>query len=273
MDATVGLGGHAERILQALGPTGRLIGLDQDPEALAAAKDRLERIGGVTLVQANFGEAAAVLDRLGVERIDAALLDLGVSSLQLDSACRGFSFQKAGPLDMRMDPAGPVTAAEIVNRADARELARIIRDYGEERFADRIARAITAGRPFTTTIALAETVRQAVPGPARFGRIHPATRTFQALRIAVNSELERLEGGIGQLLQRLRKGGRIVVLAYHSLEDRIVKNRFREESKAGRLELLTAKPIRPSEAEVAANRRARSARLRAARKVAEEGAG
>ncbi len=265
MDATVGLGGHAEAVLERIGPAGRLIGLDRDEQALAAARRRLERFGDrVTLVHGNFGELEKVLDGLGVREIQGALLDLGLSSLQLDEPGRGFSFGREGPLDMRMDPSAPVTAAEIVNRAPEEELREILRAYGEERWSGRIARAIARKRPLATTAQLAEVVRGAVPGAARHGRIDPATRTFQAIRIAVNRELELLPLGLAQAVRRLSAGGRIVVLSYHSLEDRIVKVTFRGQAREGVLEVITRKPLRPTEEEVARNPRSRSARLRVA---------
>ncbi len=267
LDATLGLGGHAEKILEALGPSGRLVGVDRDLEALEAAGRRLKRFGGQVLyAHGNFGELGRILNEAGVAQVDAALFDLGVSSLQLDKAERGFSFAREGPLDMRMDPQEEVTAAERVNRASRLEIEGWIRAYGEERWAGRIARAIVSGRPFSTTTQLAETIRRAVPPAHRRGRIDPATRTFQAIRLLVNRELELLPMGLMQAAERLRPGGRIAVLAYHSLEDRIVKVAFRDAARQGHLELVTRKPIRPSAEETAQNPRARSARLRIAQK-------
>lgn len=268
LDATVGLGGHAEALLQAVGPQGRLIGLDRDGEALELARERLKRFGDrMKLVQGDFGELARLLDEIQVEAYDGVLFDLGVSSFQLEKPDRGFSFAREGPLDMRMDPTDSLTAAEIVNRISLPELTWILRSYGEERWAGRIARAIVRGRPFVTTTQLAQGVRRAAgPGASR-GRIDPATRTFQAIRIAVNRELELLPLGLRQAIGRLRGRGRIVVLAYHSLEDRIVKAAFREEEKQGRCEIVNKKPIRPSERELARNPRGRSARLRIARRT------
>ena len=268
LDATVGLGGHAEAILERTGPSGRLIGLDRDEQALGAARRRLEKYGErAALIHGHFGELEKALDKLGAGEIQGALFDLGVSSLQLDEAGRGFSFGREGPLDMRMDPTQPVTAAEIVNRAPEEELREMIRSYGEERWAGRIARAIVRKRPLATTAQLAELVRGAVPGAARHERIDPATRTFQAIRIAVNKELELLPLGLAQAVRRMSAGGRIVVLSYHSLEDRIVKVTFREQAREKILEVVTKKPLRPSEEETARNPRSRSARLRTAERL------
>lgn len=250
-----------------IGPQGFLIGLDRDPHALPVARRRLERFGKtVRLVQGNFGQIMELLDALNVKDLDAALFDLGVSSFQLETAERGFSFAREGPLDMRMDPADRAIAAEIVNRASVEELIDLVRTFGEERWAGRIARAIVRERPFATTTALAQTIRRAVPPGARHERIDPATRTFQAIRIAVNQELDLLPQGIDQAVGRLKSKGRIAVLAYHSLEDRIVKRAFRAKAGEGTLEILTRKPIRPSEEEIGRNPRARSARLRIARR-------
>ena len=267
LDATVGLGGHAEALLEAAGPTGQLIGIDRDPEALEQAQVRLKRFQEqMKLIHASFGQLAVVLEELGVRQLDAALFDLGVSSFQLETAQRGFSFLREGPLDMRMDITQGRSAAEIVNRLSAHELADIIRQLGQERWASRIARAIVKHRPFSTTTGLAEVIQQAVPGQGRTYRIHPATRTFQAIRIAVNQELDLLPQGLHQAIERLKSGGRIAVLAYHSLEDRIVKTLFKEKAAAGALEILTRKPIRPSPEEVGRNVRSRSARLRIGQK-------
>lgn len=268
LDATVGMGGHAEAILQRIGPKGRLIAADRDPEAIDLARTRLQRFEEqVIWVRGHFGELARFLQEAGVEGLDAALFDLGVSSWQLEQGRRGFSFNREGPLDMRMDLEAGGTAAEIVNRASLPDLERMLRLYGQERWAGRIARAIVRARPLQTTVALAEVVRRAVPAAARRGRIDPATRTFQAIRIAVNEELDLLPQGLEQAVQRLKPSGRIAVLAYHSLEDRIVKLCFREQAKAGILRLLTPKPIRPTAEEVARNPRSRSACLRAAEVV------
>ncbi|MCD6142093.1 16S rRNA (cytosine(1402)-N(4))-methyltransferase RsmH [Candidatus Bipolaricaulota bacterium] len=279
VDGTVGLGGHAAAILAA-GPEARLIGIDRDPQALRYAAARLAQFGDrVRLVHGNYRDLAEILAGLGIEAIDGFLLDLGLSSLQLDAPERGFSFRADGPLDMRMDPTQKTSAADLVNAASVEELARILRDYGEERFAGRIARAIVAARPIETTRALAEVVRRAIPRRFHERRIDPATRTFQALRIAVNDELRNLQDGLAAGFAALRPGGVIVVISFHSLEDRIVKRFFRKlatpryESLAPgpplppQAEVLTKKPLRPSEEEIGENPRARSAKLRACRKL------
>ena len=262
-DATCGTGGHAEAIL-ARGA--ELVGLDKDREALEIARGRLARFGArVRLLHADFRELRAALARLGIKEVQGVLFDLGVSSLQLDSPARGFSFREEAPLDMRMDPSQPLTAAELVNRLPEPELARILWEYGEERYARRIAREIVRARdkaPIHTTTELARLVAHCYP-PGRH-RIHPATRTFQALRIAVNDELAALKEGLAQAVELLSPGGVVCVISFHSLEDRIVKHFFRARAKAGRLALLTKKPLRPSPEEVARNPRARSAKLRAA---------
>ncbi len=266
MDATVGLGGHAEAILERILPGGRLIGLDRDPEAIAVARRRLSRFqGAFQLVQADFAHLREVLQDLGIAQVQGVLMDLGVSALQLTSPHRGFSFSLPGPLDMRMDPSSPVTAADLVNRLSEPELADLLRRYGEEPFARRIARAIVRRRPIHTTQELREAVVQAVPRRAWPRRIDVATRTFQALRIAVNRELEALEQALPQAVEVLSPGGRLVVISFHSLEDRIVKHFLR---RTGGLRVLTPKPVRPSREEVRHNPRARSARLRAAEKMA-----
>jgi len=286
LDGTVGGGGHARLILEASAPDGRLIGLDRDPSALQKATEVLAPFGGrVVLRHRNFSDAAEVLSELGISGLDGMLLDLGVSSHQLDEASRGFSFRGEAPLDMRMDPTSGPTAADLVNAAPAEELARIFREFGEERWAGRIARRIVQVRqqhPLTTTRQLAELVRDAVPGGKVPARIHPATRVFQALRIQVNHELEHVSRGIAEAIDLLNPGGRLVVISFHSLEDRIVKRFFQEEAKGcicpprlpacvcnhrPRLEVLTRKGVRASDAEVEANPRARSAVLRAVRRI------
>jgi 16S rRNA (cytosine1402-N4)-methyltransferase len=265
VDGTLGTGGHAEAVLRATAPDGRLLGLDRDEEALERARARLNPFGArVRLEHADYRELPA---RLGDERASGILLDLGVSSLQLDDAERGFSFQREGPLDMRMDRSERGTAAELVNRMREGELADLIHEYGEEPFSRRIARAIARAREseaIETTTRLAEIVRRAAPRSRRPG-FHPATRTFQALRIRVNRELDGLGEAIEHAAACLRSGGRLVVIAFHSLEDRAVKQAFR--SLAGRgFSLLTRKPLRPGDAELRRNPRARSARLRALRR-------
>ncbi len=293
VDATVGGGGHAEKILELSQPDGALLGIDVDPAALAAARQRLARFGQrVVLVQSYFDQLKEAADRAGFGSVDGVLFDLGVSSPQLDTPERGFSFQYDAPLDMRLGPAAEQTAAELVNSLSSAELERIFRDYGEERYARRVAQRIVEERahtPLRTTTELAQVVARAKPR-SRQERIHPATRVFQALRLAVNDELNRLRRALPQALDVLQVGGRLVVISFHSLEDRIVKQFMRQEARgcicppdvpgypcAGvvcghrqTLRIITPKPVQPSAAEVAVNPRARSARLRAAEKVAHE---
>jgi len=281
MDGTVGAGGHAEGVLDGSAPDGHLLGLDRDPHALKIAARRLARFGQrVHLRQASFSELAAVAAGAGWAAVDGVLLDLGLSSMQLDAAERGFSFRLDGPLDMRFDPAQPLTAAELVNDLDEDELADLLRRYGEEPRARRVAQAIVAARPLQRTSELAETVAR-MSGRPRSG-IHPATQTFQALRIAVNDELTALREGLEQALALLAPGGRLAVISFHSLEDRQVKEFFRRESRdclcppeqlvctcghRAVLRQITRKPLRPDEAEVSRNPRARSARLRVAERL------
>jgi 16S rRNA (cytosine1402-N4)-methyltransferase len=284
LDATIGLGGHAEAALAAHSRL-RLIGLDRDPQALAYARQRLQRYGTrAQLVHAVFDELGTVLAALGHRRVDGVLFDLGVSSLQLDLPERGFAYAQDAPLDMRMDPERGLSAAEIVNSYPADRLARVLRDYGEERFAARIAAAIVRRReraPVDSTAQLAELVRDAIPAAARRTGGNPAKRTFQALRIEVNQELDALTAALPAALDALVPGGRIVVLSYHSLEDRITKRAFAERARSSApvglpveppgtgptLRLLTRGAERPDAAEVAANPRAASARLRAAERI------
>ena len=265
VDGTVGGGGHAVEIVARL-ETGRLIGLDCDPSALEVARARLEQFGErVTLVHANFAQLDRVLDELGIAHVNGILLDLGVSLTQLDTPERGLSFRLEGPLDMRLDPTQALTAADLVNTLDERELTKIFRDYGEERWAARIAKNIVRERrrhPLETTTDLVRIIERSIPAAVRRkSRIHPATRIFQALRIAVNNELENLQRALTVGVERLAPGGRFAVISFHSLEDRIVKRFFRERLKAGQAEQIWG-PIRPSLEECAQNPRARSAKLR-----------
>ena len=271
VDCTVGLGGHARAILEA-GAT-RLIGLDRDQEALAHAGAALGPWAPrVELVHSDYRDIDAVLETCHISQVDGALADLGVSSMQFDELGRGFSFQRDEPLDMRMDRSGGDTAAALISRADERELADTIYAFGEERFSRRIARAIVEARreaPIDTTAKLAAIVRRAIPVRG-YQRIDPATRTFQALRIWVNRELEGLDAFLGAMARRLRVGARLVVITFHSLEDRIVKHTFRalEKSADALMKVLTKKPLVPGKAEIATNPRARSAKLRAAERLA-----
>jgi 16S rRNA (cytosine1402-N4)-methyltransferase len=272
VDCTLGLGGHARALLEA-GAT-RLLGLDRDRDALAKAGTVLAPWASQSeLVHADYRDVAAILDARRIATVDGALADLGVSSLQLDDAGRGFSFQRDEPLDMRMDRSAGETAAQFLTRADERELADVIYQYGEERFSRRIARALVRAREdaaVDTTGRLAAIVRRAIPR-RRFTRIDPATRTFQALRIWVNRELEGLDRFITTLAGRLRVGGRLAIITFHSLEDRIVKHTFRAlEREAALATVLTRKPIVPTDDEIAANPRARSAKLRVAERTAAE---
>ena len=276
VDATLGAGGHAAGILEASTPAGTLLGLDVDPQALALAAQRLEPFGSrAILVQASYITLAGQVDRLGWKDVQGVVLDLGVSSMQIDNPERGFSFQADGPLDMRFGPQATQTAADLVNRLTENELADLIWRYGEESRSRRIAHLICQRRPFSDTSTLAEAISRAVGG--RKGSIHPATRTFQALRIAVNQELAALEAVLPQAVNILAPGGRLAVISFHSLEDRIVKQYFRQESQdclcppqqpvctchhRASLTLVNRHPISASPAEIAANPRSRSAKLR-----------
>jgi 16S rRNA (cytosine1402-N4)-methyltransferase len=271
VDCTVGFGGHAAAMLEA--GASRLIGLDRDRQALDGAAARLAAFGSrVELVHADYRDLPAVLDARDVADVDGILADLGVSSMQLDAPGRGFSFRRDEPLDMRMDQTAGETAADVLRSASEAELADVIYHYGEDRYARRIARALVYARerePIATTGQLAQVVRRAIPGHGH-QRIDPATRTFQALRIRVNHELERLDGFLESAAARLRAGGRLAVIAFHSLEDRVVKHTFRALAPAGALafRLVTRKPAVPTDEERASNPRARSAKLRAIERLA-----
>jgi 16S rRNA (cytosine1402-N4)-methyltransferase len=270
LDATVGLGGHSFAIAKRLGAPGHLIGVDKDPAALEIARAKLSPEGQqdwprVDLIHGSFAEIA---NDQRPRTIDGLLADLGVSSLQFDTAARGFSFQADGPLDMRMNPLSGRTAEQVVNHLDERELADVIYEFGEERRSRRIARAIVRSRPIRTTAHLAEVISAAArPMNPAERRIHPATRTFQALRIFVNRELDDLRDLLQAAPQLLQPGGRLVIISFHSLEDRIVKDALREGAKQGHYRLLTKKPVTASETEVDRNPRSRSAKLRAAEKI------
>lgn len=282
LDGTAGGGGHSSAIAARL-TTGRLIALDQDPDAIAAAGERLQGLPA-QLVQANFRETKAVLERLGIPGLNGALLDLGVSSHQLDDAARGFSYLEDAPLDMRMSQSGP-TAADLVNTASREELCRILRDYGEEPYAWNIAGRIVARRevqPITTTLQLADVIAGALPPAVRRKHKNPSRRAFQALRIAVNGELDALSEGLDAIFDCLVPGGRLAVITFHSLEDRLVKQRFAAWATActcppeypvcvcggkAKAKLVNRKPIKATEAEQQANRRSRSAMLRVAERL------
>jgi len=281
VDATLGLGGHAETILRAA-PHARLVGIDRDTRALSLSRERLSPFEDrITLVHAVYDELPEVLADLGLPAVQGVLFDLGVSSMQLDEAERGFSYRFEGPLDMRMDQTKGLSAADVVNSYDVAELTRIIRRYGEEKFADRVARAIVAARPVSSTARLAELVRDAIPAATRRTGGHPAKRTFQALRIEVNAELSVLTRAIPAAIEALSVGGRLVVLSYHSLEDRIAKQAMAQASTPGLpvdlpvravdatapIRLLTRGAEKASDEEIAANPRAASVRLRACERV------
>ncbi|WP_052330210.1 16S rRNA (cytosine(1402)-N(4))-methyltransferase RsmH [Thermicanus aegyptius] len=287
VDGTLGGGGHSEAILSRL-KNGLLIGIDQDDRAIAAAGERLHPgKNRLLLVRDNFVHMDAILNQQGIEKVDGFLFDLGVSSPQLDEEERGFRYQEEAPLDMRMDRRQSLTAYEVVNEWPEGELTRIIREYGEERFARSIARRIVERRktaPIATTGELVEVIKEAIPAPARRTGPHPAKRTFQAIRIAVNRELEVLGKALHLAIERLKPGGRIAVISFHSLEDRIVKETFQEYAagctcppdfpvcvcgKEPIVKIITRKPILPSEEEIETNPRARSAKLRVAEKVME----
>jgi 16S rRNA (cytosine1402-N4)-methyltransferase len=286
LDGTLGGAGHAGLILSASSPDGVLLGFDRDAEAIAAATTRLAPFGDrARLFQKNFAGLGETLAEIGVKEIDGFVLDLGISSHQLDREERGFSFMNDAPLDMRMDRSRGETAADLVNTLPEGELFRIISQYGEERWAKRVASFIVKAReerPIETTLQLVDIVKGAIPKAKWEERLHPATRTFQGLRIAVNEELKSLEEGLADLLKLLRKGGRGAVISFHSLEDRIVKESFRAAAtgctcpkelpicvcgKVPQCKVITGKPLQAKEAEVAANPRSRSAKLRVVEKI------
>lgn len=282
VDGTLGGGGHAFEVCSRLGEKGRLIGIDQDADAIRAASERLSVFGDrVTVVRNNYVNIAEVLASLGIEKVDGIYLDLGVSSYQLDTAERGFTYREEdAPLDMRMDQRGSETAADIVNTYSESDLYRIIRDYGEDRFAKNIAKHIVKRRqekPFETAGELAETIRAAIPARVRATGGHPAKRTFQAIRIELNHELDVLENSIDRMIDFLNPGGRLSIITFHSLEDRIVKNRFRINEnpctcppefpvcmcgKKSKGRVITRKPIVPTEKELEENKRSKSSKLR-----------
>ncbi len=283
VDCTLGAGGHAWGILVASSPDGRLLGLDVDPQALAIAQERLAGFGKrVIIQQSSYTGLSEQLQEIGWEGVDGVLLDLGASSMQFDTPERGFSFQNEAPLDMRFDPRNPVRAVDLVNELPEQDLANMIFRYGEERKSRQIARAIVRARPVKTTRQLAEIIYRANPPRGKGHHLHPATRTFQALRIAVNHELEAVEAVLPQAVNALRSGGRLAVISFHSLEDRIVKQYFRQEAKdcicpprqpvctcghrASIIE-INRSPIRPQDSELQKNPRARSALLRVVEKI------
>lgn len=282
MDGTLGAGGHAWGILDASSPDGRLLGMDVDPQALSLARERLKPFGPrAILVRASYTSLREQMEALGWQEVDGVLLDLGLSSMQLDTEGRGFSFQSDAPLDMRFDPENPVSARDLVNSLPESELADILFRYGEERRSRQVARAIVKARPVNTTRQLAEIILKAAGGGRKRQRIHPATRSFQALRIAVNRELEALETVLPQAVEALAPEGRLAVISFHSLEDRIVKQFFRQESRdcicpprqpvctcghKASVKEVTRKPIEATPEEIESNPRARSAKLRVVEK-------
>ena len=291
VDATLGRAGHSLHILENF-PSARLLGIDRDPDALEASRAVLAGLDDgdhgdrVTLVRAGFEEISSALERLGSPPVRGVLFDLGVSSPQLDEAHRGFSFRNEGPLDMRMDPAAQISAHDVVNSYEVSDLERVIRIYGEERFARRVARAIVKRRPVDSTTELADIVKEAIPAATRRTGGHPARRTFQALRMEVNDELGQLRRALPQAIDALEPGGRIVVLAYHSLEDRVVKKTFGELvgnckcppgfpvcvcGAEATLRVLNRRPETASDAEIEINQRAKSVKLRAAERLATRG--
>jgi 16S rRNA (cytosine1402-N4)-methyltransferase len=270
IDCTIGEGGHAFAILERILPNGKLLGIDWTKELINGLRVNVGSLNkNLILVCDNFANLKSIVERHGFERVSGVLFDLGLSSWHLEKSGRGFSFSRDEPLNMCFQE-GEVTAQDIVNRCPRRELERILKEYGEERFAKKIAEEIVASRkkePITSTLQLVSLVEKAVPKWYQRRRIHPATKTFQALRIAVNDELNNLKKALPQALEILKPGGRLVVISFHSLEDRIVKNFLKENSRKGLLRILTKKPVRPSVEEVEINPRSRSARLRAAIKI------
>jgi len=270
VDCTVGEGGHSMAILERSGPFGKVLGIDADPIILERLKRKIEGTiyeKRLFLMCGNFANLSEIVEKCAFRRVSGVLFDLGLSSWHLEESRRGFSFLRNEPLDMRYNPENPLTAEAILNFWSLRDIERILRVYGQERFSRRIAEEIVRSRPLKTTVDLVMAVERATPSWYHRGRIHFATKTFQALRIAVNNELENLERALPQALNIMDEGGRLVVISFHSLEDRVVKNFLREKAKEGAVKILTKKPVRPSREEIAGNPRCRSARLRAAVKV------
>lgn len=285
VDCTLGGAGHSSEIVKRLNEKGRLIGIDQDKDALKAAGKRLEKYSNVTLVHSNFHEIKSVLDQLGIDEVDGILMDLGVSSYQLDTGERGFSYMQDAPLDMRMNRDVEFSAYDVINGYSEEELYRVIREYGEEKFAKRIAGFVVNARSnknIETTLELVDIIKAAIPAKARREGPHPAKRTFQAIRIEVNKELEIINKTINDGVEKLSKGGRMAIITFHSLEDRIVKNSYRDLEnpcncpkefpicvcgKKPTVKVLTRKPIDPSKEELEFNPRSRSAKLRVLEKI------
>lgn len=271
VDGTLGTAGHSQMMMQAVSPGGKLIGIDRDGHSIALAAERLKEFSSQChLIQDDYRNLNQILNHLEIKEVDCMLFDLGISSYQLDNPERGFSLKLEGPLDMRMDQESFISAYDLVNSLSEREISTILRNFGQERWHNRIAHYLVAQRvrnPIESTKDLTDTVLRAIPQRYHYQKIHPATRTFQAIRIAVNRELEALEIVLEKSIDSLKVGGRIAVIAFHSLEDRIVKEKFRTFAKAGRLQLLTKKPLRPTDTETDNNPRSRSARLRVAERI------
>ncbi len=273
VDATLGLGGHSSRIVERIGEKGVLVGIDRDQESMAAARESLrESLNKIRFAYGNFFDLDSILKGLDIGRIDGILFDLGISSFQLGDAERGFSFQSDGPLDMRLDRNSYICAYDLVNNLNEEEISHLLKTFGQERWHNRIARLLVQERqrhPITTTGELSNIVLSAIPPKFRrfHYRIHPATRTFQAVRIAVNRELESLEAAITKAIGLLNSGGRICVISFHSLEDRIVKFTFKKFASVGAIKIITPKPLTPKESETKDNPRSRSAKFRAAEKI------
>jgi len=271
VDATIGTGGHSEKILERISPGGKLIGIDRDLESLRVAKERLKNFSSAsTFVQGNFMNIDTILKELNIKKVDGLLFDLGISSFQLDNPVRGFSFQQEGPLDMRLDRDSYISAYDLINNLNEEEISSLLWNFGQERWHNRIARLLVKERekhPVATTHELSSIIVRATPYKYRHYRIHPATRTFQAVRIAVNRELETLEISMNKVVDLLNKTGRICVISFHSLEDRIVKLKFKEFAYNGLVKILTPKPLTPSTDEVGANPSSRSSKMRVAERL------
>ncbi len=271
VDCTLGMGGHSFEIAKIIGPQGRLIAIDRDNESLSVAKERLKEFcDRCTFVQSDFRRIDEVLSSLEIQEVDGMLFDLGISSYQLDNSSRGFSLKNDGPLDMRMDKDSYISAQDLVNSLSEKEISSILKNFGEERWHNRIARFLVQQRaknPIESTQDLSDLVMQAIPRRFQNQKIHPATRTFQAFRIAVNRELEALEIALDKCVDYLKKGARLCVISFHSLEDRIVKEKFRQFLKEGKFTLIEKKPLRPTFEETCDNPRSRSARLRIAERI------
>ncbi len=271
VDATIGTGGHSKAIAERIIPGGRLIGIDRDEDSLAIARERLVDFGSTCeFVHGSFSDIDKILEDFNIKKVDGVLFDLGLSSYQLDDPARGFSFRNDGPLDMRFDRNSFISAYDLVNNLNEEELSSILRTFGEERFHNRIAHFLVEEREkhaITTTRELSDIVVKAVPARYRHYRIHPATRTFQAVRIAVNRELEIIEAGITKAVELLNRGGRICVISFHSLEDRIAKLSFRKLAVSGQISIITAKPMVPRFSEIKLNPKSRSSKLRVAERL------